>query len=1435
MSNRAAPGIDATKPDSSSSDGLCPLKVFVRVRPFMQRELATGGNDRCIIEMKDYQSPVITTSYITDTETKRESYTFEKCFNGAMRGGKAIEDGSVVSMIAARTDQSAVYAHVGLPVLRNVLDGYNGCVLAYGQTGSGKTFTMMGPPAVLGSGGVTGRAGRKGKEDDFTNDIKKPLEGIVPRLVRDLFRELHKKRIDDDTLSFKIELEYLEIYKEKVMDLLSPTSEDSLRVRQHNEKGPYVEGITRKQVGSAEEVFQFLRQGNVQIVSKVTVNEDPQLIKIRQLTGEVKRLQDLVKGEDHRDEEVEALKERVLFLEQQVVEKDIEMAQLRANLEAAETAPASLLSRSRTADAEPGSSPSATVENLRVCLKKEEYLVSSLRKELKVYKESKKQILEELEENRKTKKAQIQRAVAEEREKMEADIAALKAKIRQADSTISEQEIDLRRLRRHENERNNEDLNVKMSAAIMRVKRDSERASVSLNGITINVLRSLHLLSDDATTIDTSELALAVNSLAVALDTARTTNEGLRRAENLRDDPQSCEESWCPPLNTADLHRLGVIPPRQRQAHIIAQTRMMVTPRMNSARGAHNLASPRDISQQGNVLRGAPAPPEPKPRPKSSRADTASSPERVDPEKRGRLSTRRRAAGSPAFQDRNPQRERQAPRSQAVSDGLEYLKTIDKLQEDLQRAREQLAEERAKSSHNGEEKKRLLLRAACSDSSQEDCSSVNILQGKLNKAQQQIEVLQRILQARDRIYQEVNKIGVNPACFTDAIRKIESAARSQWEEEEDLRRRIIVSQLELHRHYYPMVHKLQAEKALLSQSLINETNRNKQLCKDLDLAHEEKEALMAANETVLKKVHYTKSQLRKETEKSQNTSTVIATLTSELKRVQEENQQLREAVVDEQHYTDGLRAEVTSIEEDLAHRVDEVKQLKDQLREMQKKETEEISNTNAQFEELRSTHAAENEAHEVELKAARADADRALESLNLQVSQNQLLQEEMQQLQHTVLRQQGELSQLSGELEQQLATEETLKSALADREAAVEALKRALKEKTLSCISLQQEKDILIQERASTQEELAGVQTARSEWELEKNRLESQLKAISGKLEKGEANLLRVIAEKETELELLREAQERALEQCATLEGEKTSNEEALRQKSEILEGQKRALLHMKEDMENTIAQLREEILVKEAEIQEFEELKFMQAHLDRLEEQHSRSSAGSVAQSFTDKFSSLIQGKLFRRYQSDMQSETSANKSLSYSNEEELLSSNNASFTARGQEPSIHKMLAAKVECGTGFRKGTVPQRARRTPSAGGRKLPMTPRRSTQASAAAGGSLAPRRVNMPLGSEKRSLSRRQASVPASARGKFTRAAQSSIWEEILFIYFAPLASHYLQESRKGKTFLSDPPPFCIPPEYISTNRMHSKSNLKNKWLKSKSWAEYCSFDQSAL
>jgi kinesin family member 13 len=69
-------------------------------------------------------------------------------------------------------------------------------------------------------------------------------KGIIPRLCDELFESIAKKQ--NDTLIYKVEVSYMEIYNEKVHDLLDPkTNKQSLKVREHNVLGPYVDGLSQ--------------------------------------------------------------------------------------------------------------------------------------------------------------------------------------------------------------------------------------------------------------------------------------------------------------------------------------------------------------------------------------------------------------------------------------------------------------------------------------------------------------------------------------------------------------------------------------------------------------------------------------------------------------------------------------------------------------------------------------------------------------------------------------------------------------------------------------------------------------------------------------------------------------------------------------------------------------------------------------------------------------------------------------------------------------------------------------------------------------------------------------------------------------------------------------------------------------------------------------
>lgn len=74
-------------------------------------------------------------------------------------------------------------------------------------------------------------------------------KGLIPRLCEDIFVSISETK--SPVHSFKVEVSYIEIYNEKVRDLLDPSgSKLNLKVREHQLLGPYVDGLSHLAVSS---------------------------------------------------------------------------------------------------------------------------------------------------------------------------------------------------------------------------------------------------------------------------------------------------------------------------------------------------------------------------------------------------------------------------------------------------------------------------------------------------------------------------------------------------------------------------------------------------------------------------------------------------------------------------------------------------------------------------------------------------------------------------------------------------------------------------------------------------------------------------------------------------------------------------------------------------------------------------------------------------------------------------------------------------------------------------------------------------------------------------------------------------------------------------------------------------------------------------------
>uniref|UniRef100_A0A8C6R4E4 Kinesin family member 16B n=2 Tax=Nannospalax galili TaxID=1026970 RepID=A0A8C6R4E4_NANGA len=144
--------------------------------------------------------------------------------------------------------QEMVFKTLGTDVVKSAFEGYNACVFAYGQTGSGKSYTMMGNSGDL---------------------------GLIPRICEALFSRINETTRWDEA-SFRTEVSYLEIYNERVRDLLRRKSSKTfnLRVREHPKEGPYVEDLSKHLVQNYSDVEELMDAGNINRTTAATGMND---------------------------------------------------------------------------------------------------------------------------------------------------------------------------------------------------------------------------------------------------------------------------------------------------------------------------------------------------------------------------------------------------------------------------------------------------------------------------------------------------------------------------------------------------------------------------------------------------------------------------------------------------------------------------------------------------------------------------------------------------------------------------------------------------------------------------------------------------------------------------------------------------------------------------------------------------------------------------------------------------------------------------------------------------------------------------------------------------------------------------------------------------------------------------------------------------------
>ena len=218
-----------------------PFKVYVRIRPFLSKEIKLKRNNSTSLITNTslpYNNPNISNSqlnsifvannkilYVLDP---RHNYTREKAY-------------SFNKIFTEKDDNQEVFDIAIKSTINNVINGYNSTTLAYGVTGTGKTHTIFGDLALPNG-----------------------EEGVSIKACDYLFNKLNKEYFEDDYI---IKVSYIEIYNENVIDLLNNDNDknensNSLMIIEDPNKGVYVPNLKEFKINNSNELKKLILQGN---------------------------------------------------------------------------------------------------------------------------------------------------------------------------------------------------------------------------------------------------------------------------------------------------------------------------------------------------------------------------------------------------------------------------------------------------------------------------------------------------------------------------------------------------------------------------------------------------------------------------------------------------------------------------------------------------------------------------------------------------------------------------------------------------------------------------------------------------------------------------------------------------------------------------------------------------------------------------------------------------------------------------------------------------------------------------------------------------------------------------------------------------------------------------------------------------------------------
>ncbi|CAN4121329.1 unnamed protein product [Withania somnifera] len=206
------------------------VQVLLRCRPFSNDELRSNAPQ--VVTCNEYQREVAVSQNIAGKHIDR-IFTFDKVFGPSAQ-------------------QRDLYDQAIIPIVNEVLEGFNCTIFAYGQTGTGKTYTMEGEC----------KRSKSGPNGELPQEA-----GVIPRAVKQIFDTLESQNAE-----YSVKVTFLELYNEEITDLLAPEDLSKVALEDRQKKqlplmedgkgGVLVRGLEEEIVTSANEIFTLIERGS---------------------------------------------------------------------------------------------------------------------------------------------------------------------------------------------------------------------------------------------------------------------------------------------------------------------------------------------------------------------------------------------------------------------------------------------------------------------------------------------------------------------------------------------------------------------------------------------------------------------------------------------------------------------------------------------------------------------------------------------------------------------------------------------------------------------------------------------------------------------------------------------------------------------------------------------------------------------------------------------------------------------------------------------------------------------------------------------------------------------------------------------------------------------------------------------------------------------